>query len=212
MKVAVVTSSVGGRPGLLALCKKYVDRQGCVDEWILREGECDHMFIGLAIALVSVPDEYHVVVMDDDEWYAPDHVSNLVEGLEEGKQLVACTPERRYNLLARRWNFNTTLNPGPGICGIHADYVRRYTQMLYSDPPNGDVLAWNDVGLEPERRSTNVAIKGVGYGVPGIRGGQNAKKHDPSSRVVQGWNHDPELDMLREWIGDDVDVYLEMLV
>lgn len=168
------------------------------------------VFAVLASALGIAPEGYHVVIMEDDDWYGPEHVETLVEHLERtGEVLASSRDVRRVNVPASRWNVAQSLTPGPGMTAVHADYVSTYAAIVQANQEYGDREAWKKTGLLPSCPSTSVGIKGAGYGLPGQKG--CTKKHHPESQIVRSWNPDPKHAKMREWLGGEAECYLRLM-
>lgn len=208
MKFAVVTCTVD-RPELFALCEQWVQRQTLTPDARIVVTDRRPPFPNLAHALSLVPPEHHVVVMEDDDWYSPDHCSNLLSELEGGARLSAPHWTRRCNVPAMRVNRKHSPTPGPGMVSIHKDYVSRYAELV-NQSDSGDRVAWIESNLKPHRPSTVVGIKGIGFGLPGLKG--KTIKHHPASEIVRRWEPDPDYRVFRSWVGDeDAHAYLRLL-
>lgn len=215
MKVAVVTCTIG-RPELFKLCGTYIDRQTLQpDEWIVHEGATGlHPFENLAEALRRVSLGHHVVIMEDDDWFASTHVENMVDGLCGDQPISGIRLVRRYNFPARRWEVKDNTPPGGSRICLHKNYVAEYASIVgvkHGRGFNGERVAWKKSGVVADRIPTLVYIKGVGYGLPGLKGWTG--KHNPKSRMVHGWSKDENLEQITAWIGEkDVAVYLDLMM
>jgi hypothetical protein len=134
-----------------------------------------------------------VIVIEDDDWYAPEYVQLVVNRLESQPVLHLCgeCPSRYYNVRTRCYRL-------PGNTG-HASLCQT-AMRLESVPRALDVMTddpWVDLQLWSKIKGTLYE----GYSVVGIKGLPGRAGvgigHHP------GGTPDPELDVLRAWIGDD---------
>lgn len=229
MKSCVVTCT-GGRPELFALCRRWVER--CKpDKWIVAVDTDDEPLLpagtmlapvrpegsfptctvkahrALALALLRVPLGHHAVIMEDDDWYPESYVREMVSVLDDGHDLAGCANEVRYNVPARRWQCGSPKAANAGCTAIHAREIGRYIDCLMGQH-GSDHEAWRVMGGSMTVRAQRVAIKGVGFGLPGRAGATG--KHDPRAPKVQTWVPDPDGSKLRSWLGDDADAYLSL--
>ena len=231
--VTVITST-GGRPEAFALCRKWMERQtwtgplqwivvdDCVPAttepeaipsrpdwivtWIRPEPFWQPGQNTLARNLLAaIPEVTHdrVLFMEDDDWYAPEYVASMVERLD-GAEIAGEVPARYHNVARRMfWSLGNGAHASlaqtaisasalPALAGICRDRGSAFI----------DVTLWQAIP-EPRRRvrsSFSVGIKGM-PGRPGIGSG-----HRPTG---SGWRADPDLSVLRSWIGDDAKFYEE---
>jgi len=207
MDAVVLTCTTGERPELMALCRRWVAKQTIVLAHVVYQAK-GPVFTVLANGLARVPPDSHAIIMEDDDWYHPDHVATLLEWLDNGAPLAASPDVRRVNVPAARWNTKVSLTPGPGLVGVNGSYLPEYERLVRASN-SGDRDAWVRLGLKPECPSTAVGVKGVGFGLPGAPG--TTKKHDPRSPIVKSWHEDPGHAKMREWMRDDAQAYLDLL-
>lgn len=213
MKTCVVTCT-GSRPELFALCQRWVTRCD-PDLWIVRNDTRDVMaahrvdsaHASLTQALNAVPNNHHVIIMEDDDWYPASHVRALSDTLNQGCDLAGPNVEIKYNVPGRLWSAGPVTRALAGRTAIHANALARYIGHL-SGPRGGDELAWQRMRGALLASAYCVEIKGAGFGLPG-RPGATAK-HDPQNCARLGWTPDPDATKLRELIGDDAEEYLKL--
>lgn len=202
MKIAAVTCSVG-RPALLRRCDQYIERQTVQpDRRIVIQRDDLKPWDALRLALMCVPNGHHAIIFEDDDWYATNHIETLIQPLRGNSYLAGSSAVRQYNVPARRWFSELAAFTPPCGVGIHYSYVKDYAKALKDR--KGDRRAW--LGRLPTLQPTMVGIKGVGYGLPGLRGA--TKDHDPKSKKMTKWVDDTSLIKLHEWLGEDAGFYI----
>lgn len=223
MKITALTPTCD-RPIAFALCERFMARQTLSpDQWIVADGgqrpvDCtmgqihlhdprppgplnfaSNLLNGLAAATGEL-----VVVFEDDDFYAPTHIESMVAKALDGYRLIGSEDIQRYYNVAQRC-FRQMNNVGASLCqtAFKRDLFplfRRTAQECVGRGSFGiDTTFWraasNDWAFT--HQMTVVGIKGlpgrVGLGVG----------HRPDAR----WSPDHDLAQLREWIGDDADLY-----
>lgn len=142
-----------------------------------------------------------VLVMEDDDYYRPDHIAVCVERLRR-HCATGCTWLNYYNLRLRAWK--RIRNSCAALCNtaMRADCLptleRAANQALEQGIYHVDRLFWQQVGKAGlHEQETVIGIKGLD-GMPGIGIG-----HKPGP----GWRPDPAGRKLREWVGADAEQY-----
>lgn len=149
-----------------------------------------------------------IVVVEDDDWMAVDHIERTVDLFSVGSSVLACgDPRQRYYHVGHRvWKiFN---NIGSSMCqtafsSLAAGLFSRAIIDCVSRSAIGlDRKFWDSIPPDRQRLvglDTVVGIKGlpgqVGLGVG----------HRPRS----GWEHDSSGSALRQFIGSDADIYAQ---
>lgn len=142
-----------------------------------------------------------VIIMEDDDYYRPDHIAVCVEHLRSHRA-AGCRWLNYYNVQMRAWR--RIRNTCAALCNtslraeclplLEASAREALAQRSY----HIDGLFWRRVGNAGlHDRQTVIGIKGLA-GMPGIGVG-----HKPSP----GWKQDPFGEKLREWVGDDARYY-----
>lgn len=145
-----------------------------------------------------------VVFIEDDDWYAPDYVERMVQ-LLAGRDLVGDPLSKYYHVPSRRWRLMKN-EYSASLCqtGMRASMLPLLAEICQNGPNFIDARLW--------RRARNrylgdwggvVGLKGL-PGRPGIGMG-----HRPDTQP--GWEADPDLVKLREWLGEDIALYKEFL-
>lgn len=213
-RVAVVTLT-GGCPDAFPLICKYMARQTRrPDLWVVSDDSLErtkHDKAGLARnmlrALDSVPPHHDIVVMEDDDWYAAEHVETVAAALEGRRVCVGAAEIAHYHVGARRWRTEVapikegqhhTALAFTGIPRCRAQQARAVFEAHAAKGGGACLPLWQAIGGSPSLPRTAVGMKGIpGAGV--------SRKHDAAA--VAGWKKDPDLVKLREWIGDDAEAY-----
>lgn len=150
--------------------------------------------------LEVVSDDARLVIIEDDDWYAPDWLSRVAERLENsGCDLVGEPCARYYNLALRR---GRQLRNGAhaSLCStaMRGPAIASFRQACLRQPTFIDLELWRHRGSRHLFDGHRVVgIKGL----PGRGGIGMGHRND-----FRG-TEDPGLTLLRQWIGDDVELY-----
>lgn len=228
MRLTVITPTAN-RPEGLARARCYLHRQTCQpDEWIVSDGsQSDPPPPAHAYTLIRNPGppgaenfarnvlhallESHgdvIVFVEDDDWYAADHLARLVGLLADNGDAWAAGDDlqRYYNVPARL--YRTFDNVGASMCqtAIRREALPLMVETISACLAKGsygvDTTFWRALPRERwaiRRLNTVVGMKGL-PGQPGLGIG-----HRPKGAA---WTADPEGAVLRDWLGADADVYL----
>ena len=225
--VTLITCT-GGRQEAFALCQKYVERQTYHGplQWIvvddvssgdIYQGYCtiSHIFPEpkwkpgqntlARNLLVAIPEVQYdkVLFIEDDDWYAADYVEAMAAKLDQHRiagEIHAHyyqIPTRRYRILQNSQHAS--------LCqtAIRAELLPVLKEVCQETSQDFiDIRLWAAVnqgkGLYDERRC--VGIKGM----PGRQGIGIGHREQLQGAL------DPDLHMLRSWIGDDVELYYDL--
>lgn len=139
------------------------------------------------------------LIREDDDWYHPDYLHTMASLLDR-YDAVGEGLARKYNVRLRRWRqFDNLKHACACRMGLHRRLIPQLRCSLASarlfdmhfwrsKPPNGHVFTG---------RNLCVGIKSM----PG-RGGIDGGHHPDHS-----YAGDPDMSILRQWIGDDADAY-----
>lgn len=232
MPVAVITPT-GDRPECIALLERWMSRQTRQpDLWVVSDnGDTPATLTmgqkhvrapfmasrnGIASnsvnAVSHVPEDHHIVVMEDDDWYPPDYIEKRVAVLEKGADLSGSIRGRTYNVRIRHWTEITTKGESWSIWGQTAiraglkPYVERTLRHVLALGKTPCRHIWEGRGKVPEDAVHHVGIKGM----PGRAG--VTKAHRVSAEWAGHWGptrFDSDLSKLREWVGEDAAAYEE---
>lgn len=226
MRVSVITPTAD-QPTGIALLERYMARQTVQpDEWIVaddgtvpamlmmgqvhvvreRQAEGAASLAGNVRAALERVTGNVVLVFEHDDWYRADHIETCLRGLENAKATGALW-QRYYNVEHRCWI--VMRNIGSALCNtaFRAELIpamRDACDMATQRNSIGlDRLFWDCLPKADKlitEDETVVGIKGlpgrIGLGM-GHRPGQNGRR----------WSDDPESVKLREWVGEDWEVY-----
>lgn len=139
-----------------------------------------------------------VIVIEDDDWYSPEYVQMVVNRLESQPVMTLCgeRPSRYYNVRTRCYRL-----PGnekhASLCqtAFRLELIPRVLTVL-GDDSWIDLRLWWKIPGELYDGCNVVGIKGLS-GRAGVGIGHR-----------DGGTPDPELTVLRSWIGDDVEEYV----
>lgn len=234
MKVSVITPT-GDRPLCLPRLKRYIDRQTVkVDEWVIGDDGNVPSVIGGAMVIrgehpgdpgtslvrncvraIEASAGDAIVVMEDDDWYAPDHVATALAWLER-YPLVGAAAMRIYALNLRAW-WNSFMPDNPRRCVLGVTSMQRAfvpAALKLAEGFHKGSASWNRqlwIGQDPAPLTgmpcTCVSLRGLPAAVHGRR--HITTKHTNLARRDE-WVPDPQWARLREWIGTDAEQYIEL--
>lgn len=225
MKISVLTPTAD-RPIAFALAERYMARQTLQpDEWIVADGgeqptQCTmaqvhihrphpagaenfarNLLNGISRATGDL-----LVVVEDDDFYAPNHIERLA-AIAERFPLVGSEPvQNYYNVAQRCWRaFN---NVGASMCqtAIRRELWPDFEKVIRTCMARGtygiDTTFWRSVPTRQWGMSGKRTVVGI-KGLPG-RAGLGCG-HRPGA----GWTADPGLAQLIRWIGDEAETYAD---
>ena len=221
MRLSLVTCT-GARPEAFALCERWMRRQTAPwHQWIVVDDclpitptLCDQERVqpwpawepgritlgrNLLAAFERVTGDA-VVVIEDDDWYSPEYLRATSAALEQSP-LVGEGFARYYNVRTRGYIEQPNYQHASlSSTAWRHDLTPRIADIIKAtNEPWYDIRLWHalrGIGRVLSSRLV-VSIKGM----PG-RGGIGVGHHAGACRV-----RDPQCLKLREWIGDDAEVY-----
>lgn len=229
MKLAVVTCT-GLRPRMFPLCARWVSRQTRVpDLWIVSLGEDqelgnvtlpsyakvnvwkkDEIGFGMTGEIDSnskyqievmrhVPNDYAVAYFDDDDWYGPTYLERVEhELLTHG--ITGNGRERRYSLTLNRWMEVEKSGCNAGAVAMRHEAIADWVEWMQNKLTKWDWLACRH-RTNLRNMTPRVSMKhgpGLGHLFPPLM-------HKWLTEGPEKWSK------LREWIGEDVSVYEELM-
>lgn len=226
MKVTCITPT-GGRPAAFRLCEKWMSRQTRLpDQWIVvddvhpatecrmgqeayypeprwQPGQQSTQARNLLAGLAAVRGDV-VLIIEDDDWYAPNYIEAMAQHLET-HELVGERFGRYYNVATRRGRRMGNLRHAC-LCatGFQSSLIPRVQLVCRGARQFIDIGLWGLDGMRSllidteDHRPLTVGIKGL-PGRPGIGVGHRDDFGEP----------DPTGTLLRSWIGEDAQTYLE---
>lgn len=231
MSLTVITPT-RNRPLAFELCERWMARQHLQpDQWIVMDSSdkpvtchmnqthvvtqpgstgSEDLARKVQFALNMAQGDF-VAFIEDDDWYAPEHLASLVEYLEHGYLAAGTTRQYYYNLKHRNWIW--LKNIGSCLCSTGFErqmipwMVNAAEQALTAGNYNVDRNFWHQVMNSLQVRHClydhghYVGMKGL----PGSTGLGHGHRPDPR------WKSDPHWHKLHEWLGpDDAKLYIEM--
>lgn len=221
-KVTLITPTAD-QPIGIALLEQYMNRQTVpFDQWIVADDGTAPATLTMGQDHIVRPRQYEgarslagnmlealpevrngiVIIVEHDDWYAPNHIEVCLQQLQHASA-VGSIWQRYYNVGNRHWR--VMRNIGSALCNtalrapLLPNMARAAEHAFKHDKIGVDRLFWESVAGNVHNINTVVGIKGL----PGRKGlGMGHKPPDSK------WNHDPELAKLREWIGQDADLYV----
>lgn len=221
-------TATGARPAAWALCERWMARQDYAGpvRWIIVDDgpepqpvtfrrDCWQLVLvrpsphwtpgqntqarNLLKGLAAVGPEERLVIIEDDDWYAPDWLTTVAAELEHA-ELVGEHRARYYNVQQRRGR--QLANTGhASLCStaMRGSALQDFADACRSRPKFIDLELW--------RRPRDRRLFG-GHRVVGIKG--------LPGRGGIGMGHDPDFKgeadasgaLLRHWVGADAEVYL----
>jgi glycosyltransferase involved in cell wall biosynthesis len=152
--------------------------------------------------LAALPLAIHdkIVFIEDDDWYGPEYLARMAEALDHGCQIVGDVPARYYHVGSRLFR-EIGNRAHASLCqtGIRGDLISVLEELCDREEKFLDIGLFRS-GHQPYfiRSEQSVGIKGL----PGRRG--IGIGHRPSGAQ---WKPDPNLAVLRSWIGSDAALY-----
>lgn len=221
-RVSVITPTCR-RPVALALARRWMAAQTVQpDEWLILDGSADppgalNFLANLERGVAQATGD-RLIFWEDDDYYDPRHLERTLAlwDAHPAAHLVGDDTQRYYNLPLRR--YKRLANKGASLCqtGMSADLRPWFAETLAvcraltTKPAYGlDTRLWapalaGEIPYALAPLHTVVGIKGL-PGQPGLGVGHRRE-------IVRQWAHDPNLMVLRQWIGDPaaIDTYLAL--
>jgi hypothetical protein len=227
--VAIVTPT-GDRPLAFSLCERWMETQdypGTVQWVVVDDGkqptECtlgqQHIIRergnakghtltrNMRVALEELY-THALLIVEDDDWYAPNYVSTMLERLKEHDMVGE---KRTIHYHIRKAQFFVVKKHYASLASTcftgRKAFDRLYEQCNKRNTPDLDSYLWKKSDIakklyDPTCRPLIVQIKGM----PGRRG--HTKSHVKDHRYRADNNHA----RLREWLADDMCVYEEFVL
>lgn len=174
-----------------------------------READCtptQSFCRNLLAALPQVKGEW-IVFIEHDDYYTPAHLEMLA-GLAEkkGAQIVGDGMQRYYNVHQRCYrvfeNYGACLCQTAISVSLMPMITKTIEDLLKRNKYGVDAQLWRNV---PESK-WGVKLAGSALGIKGLPGRAGlGLGHRPTTDGK--WTADPDLAMLRSWIGDAADIY-----
>lgn len=234
MRITAITPT-GDRPQAFALCERWMQRQTRPpDQWIVvDDGELDDTRVTCGQTLIrrhrqgTRPGDLllanlrtvwrsgviagdAVAFVEDDDWYGRDYLAVTVRRLEEGAPMVGQIPCRTWHFAKRLcdtlvpWSYLSTLSRTAMTMGA----VHSFPSHLWgADTVFLDGMLWQHFGSRGARlfdAAGDECVVGM-KAMPGRTGLTRTHKGEGDH-----WKPDPDGAVLRSWVGDDADIYLNL--
>lgn len=226
--ISVITPTAD-QPTGLALLERYMQRQTMrPTEWIVADDglvpavlNCGQKHVrrertseggaSLAenlLAALEVASGDIIAIFEHDDWYAPIHLEFLTSRVAQRGKATGSMKQRYFNVAARKYR----LMDNVGSCLCNTVFSRELVpvmkqackRVLRQKTICVDRFFWDALSnaqKDIHNINTVVGIKGL----PGRKGlGIGHRPEGPK------WHADPNLERLREWIGDDVRNYEDL--
>ena len=227
----------GGRPQAFELCARFIGRRTYAGpfQWIIVDdvGDSpashwidDQVENGRVVTAVTPEPKWRpgqntlarnllaaiphvrydkVLFIEDDDFYPPDYCAMQCERLDSVAWISGDPMSRYYHVPSRRFRF--MVNEGcASLCqtGLRSEYLLVLENVLSSGSHFIDRDLW--LAMARSRRDLSMAPHPV-VGMKGLPGRAGIGiGHRPEMQPLQ-WSADPDGRVLREWIGEDAELY-----
>jgi glycosyltransferase involved in cell wall biosynthesis len=226
-KITVITPTAD-QPTGIALLEKYMERQTVQpDQWIVSDDGVEsakltknqeHLYTerqyeggkSLANNMLKALDKVNgdiVLIMEHDDYYQPNHIEICLRTLKNYAASGSLW-QRYYNIEHKCYLIMK--NVGSALCNtaFYADYIpdmQKAAQKAFNENKYCvDRLFWDALIRKTKTNihqfNTVVGIKGL----PGRKGLGLGHRPDPK----RDWKQDPKLEILRTWVGDNIENYI----
>jgi hypothetical protein len=223
----------GGRPESFARCVSFVQRfekpEGVPIQWIIVD-DCVSTARSLSVPgmwcmtivphpqwvsgmnslgrnlLYAIPYVEHecILFIEDDDFYAPEYLKSMYEGLQTAN-IVGEVPARYYHVPFRQYNVQGNFSHA-SLCqtGIRSSLLSKLEDICRAqDHEFIDVRLWRN---QPTPLFLHTSFCIGMKGLPGRAGIGIGHRPDWNP---QSWKHDPDLSILRNWMGTDTKLYFK---
>lgn len=170
--------------------------------------------------MAAIPEVQHpmVLVIEDDDRYSPDYIAAMVEALENAD--IAGERFARYYHIPRRMYFLCPNNAHASLCatGFRRELLPLLAKVCGENKsPYIDIHLWREAHHSRKAMLDTARVIGI-KGLPGRPGIGMGHRPDygrtPNERRdhLREWTADPDASVLRQWIGDDVQLYEEFFL
>ena len=221
MSALTLITATGGRPEAFAFLERFIARQTFNGElqWLVVDDVDPATEITMRqtvirpvprwkpgeitlsrnlMAALALAKHNKILFIEDDELYKPDYLQAMSDRLDL-RPLAGEIPARYYNVATRQYRVipNTT---HASLCqtGIRSELVPAFIKICQAGGKFLDIPLWKGYSGWVSPGESVVSIKGM----PGRRG--VGVGHRPQGG---NWKADPNLDVLRSWIGADAALY-----
>lgn len=150
-----------------------------------------------------------IIICEDDDWYGPEHIKECIDHLAADKIRATGTIWQRYYHLPSL-SHRTFKNVGSALCStaFHRDFLPKMMESAQWCGDNNrkglDRRFWDS--LDPEEKDIFEPEHNQVIGMKGLPGRFGiGVGHQP-----RGFEDDQDTNILREWVGEDARIYLEL--
>ena len=233
MNGLTLITPTGNRPQALKLCTLFVNRQDWAGplQWIVVDDGTppDDIYVRAGIELshilpspswrpgqntqarnllVAIPEVRYdkVVIVEDDDRYSVDYC-HIMAGELDSCALVGDPDSRYYHLSTRQWRVMKN-SCAASLCqtAMRSEKLPALERACLDRPDCIDGSLWTS-----EHKSAHLIRYEGCVGMKGMPGRTGIGTGHQPQRQPEKWNPDTNLQVLRSWIGDDVDLYQEFL-
>ena len=155
-------------------------------------------------ALGHVPADHAVVIMEDDDWYAPEHCERILDEINRGAPGAFGWECWRWNLPAEKMFVDSYTKPVEGVLGFAPSELTRFRDSLRkTERAVSGYIAY--AGF------SSVGIKGFGDGLVGRAGATFKHSRAWVNQHGEVYKPDPGLRMFRRLLGEDAEGYIRLL-
>lgn len=210
----------GERPDAFALCERWMARQTyrqpyqwivvddgsvptpvtCGQQYIRRSPQRGHTLTANLRAALPQANGRKVLIIEDDEYYAPDYLERMSSWLNDDALVGAGYARYYWPRLARYREFPGHAHASLCRTGFRREMIGTVTECCQTSDPTIDLRLWSRV--EGRRHFPDRPLVIGMKQMPGRKSGGG----DPSSG-----RDDSGLATLRHWVGDDVESYRRFL-
>lgn len=225
-RVITLVTATGGRREAFKLCEFYMSRQtykGPI-QWIVVD-DCNPgtlvtrkqeyyrgpkewsegintQRLNLDLALPKIKGDY-IFIIEDDDYYAPDYIQTHLALLQHAK-VVGEAKSKYFNVAVPGWK----VMPNKMHSSLAQTSFRKEMLPLFEKAVNSgnlyfDVTFWDRVH-ESQTPALLVTDKNLCVGIKGMKGRQGIT----GSHRSKDFMYDPDFKVLKEWIGNDANSYL----
>lgn len=146
-----------------------------------------------------------VLCVEDDDWYSPGYLSVMNKHLNK-YPLVGSIPAKYYNLFHRQYRvFNNTNHASLAQTGFTSEAVPMFRHFCeFGKDPFLDMLLWGHWQTE-QKKFLLFPNDGLHYGLKGLWGEPGCGSGHSPRMGASDWS----LEVLREWIEDDITNYVD---
>jgi hypothetical protein len=207
----------GGRPAAFALCDyQWLVVDDCEPEtpctmgqtvlrpkpsWSGQHTQARNLLLALPLVKNDI-----VLFVEDDDAYRVDYLSLMSRRFHSARTWLVGERDTHYYHVTRRAHRHFHNQSHSSLCGtgIRTDHLHTITEVCHSGIACLDMPLWHRYG----RSGTLFPHSGACIGIKGMPGrpGVTATHREP-----RGWVPDPDLSVLRSWLGDDANLYTTFL-